>query len=179
MPGVIETPVAESGRNSPKPTPARIWTLSEPPFEGYKAPDAQGYHHSNRDTAIVIDQGSSAIRAGWSFDSKPRIAIPPLWARYKDRKLNRYFTFIGSDVYSDGTARGQAKNIYEPGNNIVNNWDAEEGVLDYIFIKLGIDAGGNGGIERPVLMTEPVANLAYTRRSEFNLVRWQNSGLTK
>ena len=88
-----------------------------------------------------------------------------MWARYKDRKLNRYFTFVGSDVYSDGTARGQAKNIYEPGNNIVNNWDAVEGVLDYVFVKLGID-GSSGGIDRPVVMTEPVANLGYSRKSK-------------
>lgn len=86
-------------------------------------------------------------------------------ARYKDRKLNRTFTFIGSDVYADGTARGQAKNIYEPGSNIANNWDVVEGVLDYVFVKLGID-GATGGIGRPVVMTEPVANLGYSRKSE-------------
>lgn len=87
-------------------------------------------------------------------------------ARYRDRKLNRTFTFVGSDVYADGTARGQAKNVYEPGSNVVNNWDAMEGVLDYVFVKLGVD-GRSGGIGRPVVMTEPVANLGYTRKSEF------------
>lgn len=86
-------------------------------------------------------------------------------ARYRDRKLNRTFAFVGSDVYADGTARGQAKNIYDPGTNIVNNWDVMEGVLDYIFVKLGIQSNGDG-IERPILMTEPVANLGYARRSE-------------
>lgn len=85
-------------------------------------------------------------------------------ARYRDRKLARTFTFVGSDVYSDGTARGQAKNVYEPGSNIVNNWDCMEGVLDYCFIKLGIN-GQKGGIDRPVVMTEPVANLGYSRKS--------------
>lgn len=86
-------------------------------------------------------------------------------ARYRDRKLNRTFAFVGSDVYADGTARGQSKNVYEPGSNIVNNWDAMEGVLDYIFIKLGID-GADGNIGRPIVMTEPVANLGYTRKSK-------------
>ena len=163
MPHQVDTP-ADSGRNSPKPPPARIWTLSEPPFDGYKPADPSGYQRSNGDTAIVIDQGSSTVRAGWSFDKAPRIAIPPLWARYKDRRLNRYFTFIGSDVYSDGTARGQAKNIYEPqGGNVVNNWDAQEGILDYIFLKLGID-GHDGVVDRPIVMTEPLANLGYSRK---------------
>ena len=88
-------------------------------------------------------------------------------ARYRDRKLNRTFMFVGSDVYADGTARGQAKNIYEPGSNIVNNWDVFEGVLDYVFVKLGVQ-GANGNVDRPIVMTEPVANLGYTRKSELN-----------
>ena len=85
-------------------------------------------------------------------------------ARYRDRKLNRTFMFVGSDVYADGTARGQAKNIYEPGSNVVNNWDVVEGVLDYVFIKLGLN-GANGNIDRPIVMTEPVANLPYARKT--------------
>ncbi|KAF2654511.1 actin-like ATPase domain-containing protein [Lophiostoma macrostomum CBS 122681] len=153
-----------SGRNSPKLVPAKIWSVNDPPFEGVKPIDTEGYARSNRDTAIVIDNGSSSVRAGWSFDSKPRISLPPLMARYRDRKLMRTFTFVGSDVYSDGTARGQAKNIYEPGSNIVNNWDVLEGVLDYCFIKLGVD-GQHGSIDRPIVMTEPVANLAYSRKT--------------
>ena len=120
--------------------------------------------------------GSYNVRAGWSFDRNPRISVPPLMARYRDRKLYRTFAFIGPDVYADGTAKGQAKSAYEPGSNVVNNWDVVEGVLDYIFLKMGIDgsggsgydggAGGSGGIGRPVVMTEPVANLEYSRRSE-------------
>ncbi|EON64616.1 hypothetical protein W97_03849 [Coniosporium apollinis CBS 100218] len=153
-----------SGRNSPKPQPARIWSLSEPPFEGVRPVDSQGYRQSTPDTAIVIDNGSSAVRAGWSFDQNPRVSLPPLMARYRDRKLNRTFMFCGSDIYADGTARGQAKNAYEPGSNIVNNWDVIEGVLDYVFIKLGID-GSAGRIDRPVVMTEPVANLGYARKT--------------
>ncbi|KAF2712374.1 actin-like ATPase domain-containing protein [Pleomassaria siparia CBS 279.74] len=159
----IETPL-QSSRNSPKPPPARIWSVNDPPFEGYRPVDTQGYAQSNRETAIVIDNGSSTVRAGWSFDSKPRFTLPPLMARYRDRKLNRTFTFVGSDVYSDGTARGQSKNIYEPGSNIINNWDVVEGVLDYCFLKLGVD-GKNGTIDRPIVMTEPVVNLGYTRKT--------------
>lgn len=105
------------------------------------------------------------MRAGWAFDKKPRITLPPLMARYRDRKLNRTFVFCGSDVFSDGTARGQAKNIYEPGSNIINNWDVVEGVLDYCFVKLGLGSV-DSGIDRPIVMTEPVANLGYTRKSK-------------
>ncbi|GAB7349891.1 hypothetical protein MBLNU459_g0583t1 [Dothideomycetes sp. NU459] len=154
---------AQSGRNSPKPPPRRIYHVSEPPYEGYHAIDQSAYRNSSADSAIVIDNGSSTVRAGWQFDKAPRISLPPLMARYMDRKLNRKLTFVGSELYFDGTSRGQAKNIYEPGSNVINNWDVQEGVLDYIFIKMGLD-GSKGSINRPVLMTEPLGNMGYSRR---------------
>lgn len=92
-------------------------------------------------------------------------------AKYKDRRINRYYMFSGSDVFADGTSRGQSKNIYEPGTNIINNWDCVEGVLDYVFVKLGL--GDNSeGIGRPVVMTEPVANLDYARKSLSNMLKF-------
>ena len=160
----IET---QSGRNSPKPPPSTIYNISDPPYHGQLEEDAAYYRQTSPDTAIVIDNGSSSVRAGWQTDATPRLQFPPLMARYMDRKLNRKLTFIGSEIYFDGTARGQAKNIYEPGSNVINNWDVVEGVLDYIFVKLGAD-GANGNIERPIVMTEPVANLTYTRKSKIS-----------
>lgn len=154
---------AQSGRNSPKPEPTRLYHVSEPPYQGQLPTNSSVYQSSSPDTAIVIDNGSSSVRAGWQSDTTPRLQFPALMARYTDRKLNRKLTFIGSEIYFDGTARGQAKNVYEAGSNIVNNWDVQEGVLDYIFIKLGID-GRKGAIDRPVVMTEPLANLGYPRR---------------
>ncbi|KAF1837079.1 actin-like ATPase domain-containing protein [Decorospora gaudefroyi] len=156
-------------RDAPQPAqpaqpPQQLWTVKDSPFQGFQPVDTDGWARSNGETAIVIDNGSSAVRAGWSFDSAPRLSVLPNMARYRDRKLNRTFTFIGSDVYADGTARGQSKPIYEAGSNIVNNWDAMEGVLDYCFVKLGVD-GSSGSINRPIVMTEPVANLAYTRKT--------------
>jgi actin-related protein 5 len=112
--------------------------------------------------ADTSDTGSSAVRAGWSTDATPRLTIPPLMARYKDRKLNRMFMFVGSDVFADGTARGQAKTVYEPGSNIVNNWDVMESVLDYVLSKLGVNGET---LDRPVVMTEPLANLGYARKT--------------
>jgi actin-related protein 5 len=55
MPSAIDI----SGRNSPKPAPAKIWHLQEPPFEGFKPINTQGYQQSNGHTAIVIDSGNS------------------------------------------------------------------------------------------------------------------------
>lgn len=52
----------------------------------------------------------------------------------------------------------------------MSNWDVMEGVLDSTFVGLGID-GADGGIDRPVLMTEPLANLGYSRKSGFSDLR--------
>ncbi|KAK4542564.1 hypothetical protein LTR36_006612 [Oleoguttula mirabilis] len=153
----------QSGRNSPKPPPTHIYNISEPPYQGQLPTNTDTYRRSTPNTAIVIDNGSSSVRAGWQTDATPRLQFPPLMARYTDRKLNRKLMFIGSEIYFDGTARGQAKNVYEPGSNIVNNWDVQEGILDYVFIRLGID-GRNNGVDRPVVMTEPLANTGYTRK---------------
>jgi hypothetical protein len=53
-------PNVNSGRNSPKPPPARIYGLNEPPFEGFKPVDADGFKKSDRGTAIVVDMGRSS-----------------------------------------------------------------------------------------------------------------------
>lgn len=152
------------GRNSPKPPPSTVHTVSDPPYQGQLTPDTSTYLSSTPDTAIIIDNGSSSIRAGWQSDTSPRLVFPPLMARYTDRKLNRKLNFIGSEIFFDGTARGQAKNVYEPGSNIVNNWDVQEGVLDYVFLKLGLGDNGKEVIDRPIVMTEPLANTLYTRK---------------
>ena len=47
----------------------------------------------------------------------------------------------------------------------MGNWDAMEGILDHIFVSLGISS--DGGIDRSVLLTEAIANLSYTRKSMF------------
>lgn len=108
--------------------------------------------------------GSSLVRAGWSFDSAPRSSFPADVARYRDRKLNRTVSYVGYNAYADATTRGQIRKAFEPGSNIVGNWDVMEGLLDQTFTNLGIDSE-DGGIGRPVLMTEPLANLTYTRKS--------------
>ena len=113
---------------------------------------------------LIRSSGASLVRAGWSFDNTPRLSFPANVARYRDRKLNRTCTYVGYDAYADATTRGQIRNAFEPGSSVVSNWDVMENVLDHTFLKLGID-GADGGIGRPVLMTEPIANLSYSRKS--------------
>lgn len=89
-------------------------------------------------------------------------------SRFRDRKLNKACQFIGYDAYVDATTRGQLRYAFDPGTSVVSNWDVMEGVLDYIFLKLGVGVdGAEGKVDRPIVMTEPIANLTYPRRSEF------------
>ena len=181
----VEPPLdadATNGKRSPKPPP-RIWQAIDPPFKGYQPAPSEAYQQSSRDTAVVIDNGmhrpfvehmescsnsltgSSLVRAGWSFDATPRLSFPPDVARYRDRKYNRTVSYVGYDAYADATTRGQIRNAFEPGTSIVGNWDAMEGILDHIFVSLGID--NDGSIDRSLLITEAIANLSYTRKSRF------------
>ncbi|QKX60205.1 uncharacterized protein TRUGW13939_07348 [Talaromyces rugulosus] len=152
-------------KNSPKPPP-KIYNVKDFPFKGYQPPQPEGYQQSKASpssSAIVIDNGSHTVKAGWSFDKNPRFVIPPVMSRFRDRKLNKACQFIGYDAYVDATTRGQLKYAFDPGTSVVGNWEVMEGVLDYLFIKLGVD-GSEGNVDRPIVMTEPIANLAYPRK---------------
>lgn len=84
-------------------------------------------------------------------------------SRYRDRKLGKTYQFVGNDAYADTTARGHIRSAFEAGTGIVSNWDVEEAILDYAFLKLGID-GSSNGIGSPIILTEAVANLPYSRK---------------
>jgi actin-related protein 5 len=116
--------------------------------------------NTSTDTAIA---GSSGTRAGWSFEDAPRFNITPIFSKYRDRKLGKTYSFVGNDVLADTTARGHMRNAFEAGSGIVSNWDVMESLLDYVFIKMGVE-GSNGGVDVPIVMTEAVANLPYSRK---------------
>ncbi|KAG9255863.1 actin-related protein, ARP5 class [Emericellopsis atlantica] len=146
--------------------PAQIYPVKEMRFEGPIEPQPDGRERALQqpNATIVIDNGSSTVRAGWSFESNPRFSIPPIMAKYRDRKLGKTFSFAGSDCYADTSAKGHIRNAFELGTGVVANWDVMEHVLDYIFLKLGMN-DADGAIDVPIVMTEAVANLPYSRKS--------------
>jgi actin-related protein 5 len=79
---------------------------------------------------------------------------------------------VGQDVLSDTTARGHMRNAFEAGSGIVSNWDVMESILDYVFIKMGVDGNKSGGVDVPIVMTEAVANLPYSRKCKSSLAFW-------
>ncbi|TDZ65150.1 Actin-like protein arp5 [Colletotrichum trifolii] len=150
---------------------AKIFPVKEAKFE--KATPIQ---HDSREKAwahgtpvMVIDNGSSTVRAGWSFEDKPRLNLPPIMSKYRDRKAGKTYSFAGSDCYADTTARGHIRNAFEAGTGIVSNWDVMEHVLDYMFLKMGLN-GDETSIDVPIVMTEAVANLPYSRKSMTEII---------
>ncbi|KAI8635289.1 putative chromatin remodeling complex subunit [Xylariaceae sp. FL1651] len=168
-PSAIDTPMPPLPVREERTYPAaRIFNVKETKFEKHVDPQPDGREKAlaqpEGETAIVIDNGSSAVRAGWSFESKPRISLPPIMAKYRDRKLGKTYSFAGYDCYADTNARGHIRNAFELGTGIVSNWDVEEHVLDWTFLKLGMN-NVEDSIDVPIVMTEAVANLPYSRKS--------------
>ncbi|EFX02970.1 chromatin remodeling complex subunit [Grosmannia clavigera kw1407] len=165
-------PRREAWKLLPEPT---IYPVQDSRFESHvpSQPDdykaAKARPRSVNDAVIVIDNGSSAVRAGWSFEKEPRFVIPPIMAKYRDRKMGKTFSFVGADCYADTAARSHIRNAFEQGTGIVANWDVMEHILDFTFIKLGLN-GADGAIDMPVVMTEAVANLAYSRKSMTEII---------
>lgn len=163
-------PQREAWKLLPEPT---IHPVKDVAFEKFIPPQIDGYEAAkarpDHDAVIVIDNGSSALRAGWSFEKEPRFITPPIMAKYRDRKLGKTFSFAGADCYADTAARGHIRNAFESGTGIVANWDVMEHVLDYTFLKLGLN-GVEGAIDMPVVLTETVANLPYARKSMTEIV---------
>ncbi|GAB0131552.1 hypothetical protein EsDP_00000018 [Epichloe bromicola] len=173
--------MAPSAVDEPKQTgpldrdipPPKLFPVKETRFEEYIEPQSDGYKKALEQpdqAAIVIDNGSSTVRAGWSFESKPRLSMPPIMSKYRDRKLGRTFSFAGADCYADTTARGHIRTAHEAGTGIVSNWDVMEHVLDYIFLKLGLNESTEGAVDVPIVMTEAVANLPYSRKSMTEII---------
>ncbi|KAG6275387.1 hypothetical protein E4U48_002141 [Claviceps purpurea] len=157
-------------RNTPQ---AKLFPAKETRFEEFIEPQSDGYRKALEQpgkAAIVIDNGSSNVRAGWSFESKPRLSLPPIMSKYRDRKLGRTFSFAGADCYADTTARGHIRTAFEAGTGIVSNWDVMEHVLDYVFLKLGLNESTDGAVDVPIVMTEAVANLPYSRKSMTEII---------
>lgn len=71
---------------------------------------------------------------------------------------------IGNEIINIEAVRFQLKMQFD--RNVVTHLEAQEQLLDYAFLHLGIDTDGK--VDHPVLMTEPFLNLNYCRQCKFN-----------
>lgn len=134
--------------------PERAQTIAPP----YLEPEVYQSQYATESVPIVIDNGSCSLRAGYSRMEKPYLNIDSVISRYRDRKTNRTITLAGSESYVDAASRSNLRPIHEEG--VVCNYDSMEGMLDYIFLKLGVS---DETVHHPILMSETLCNPVYTR----------------
>ncbi|KAH7926202.1 actin-like ATPase domain-containing protein [Leucogyrophana mollusca] len=120
------------------------------PADSYDAFRAQ-------DTPLIIDNGASHLRFGFSTAPAPH-SSPNLIAKYKERKFNQPLLLFGDAIDAESGAKGQAKSPWE--GDVLLNFDALEHALDCAFIQLGIDAPA---VDHPVLMTERLSSPLHSR----------------
>lgn len=114
---------------------------------------------------IIIDNGTASVRAGYANSSAPDLIFDNIFSKYKSRSVNRTFHTVGEDVQIDPLARAVARSPYD--SNIITNWDAMEGVLDYVFLNLGLQ--GQDSIN-PIVITESLCNLKASRKTMTELL---------
>lgn len=108
---------------------------------------------------IVIDNGTNQCRAGYANTENPHLVFDNTYAKYRPRGHSKAFHVVGEDILLDPLARQNVKTPFEA--SIVTNWDAMEGVLDYIFLNLGLE--GRDRVN-PIVLTETVCNLRASRK---------------
>ncbi|KAJ5075858.1 actin-7-related [Anaeramoeba ignava] len=93
--------------------------------------------------AVVIDQGSNSIKAGFAGENLPRIKLPNLIGK---TIKNEYY--IGNETISNQELSLE----YITKNGRIKNWDFFEKIYTHLFYKeLNIEPS-----DKPILITEPI-----------------------
>lgn len=110
---------------------------------------------------IIIDMGTYHTRAGYATKRGPAHVFPTLYSKYRDRKVSRSYTLVGSDVYIDSNSRANVRSPFD--GSFVSNWEGVELLLDYTFAKLGVQS--EGLVDNPVVMSETLGCPAAQRKN--------------
>lgn len=111
-------------------------------------------------TPLVIDIGTSQTNAGWASDALPYLQFSTQVAKFRDRKTSRNVIYIGNEIYrAEAMSRSNIRSPYD--SNIIINSELLEYMMDYIFLKLGVNSSS---IENPIVMTETLCNPNYSRK---------------
>lgn len=120
----------------------------------------------NSNTAIAIDFGAHSTRVGFANTSSPSHVFPTLLSKWRDRKLQQSYTFIGNDIYLDPSIKAQAKSPYD--GPFITNWDYVESMFDYAFHHSGVRS--NGGVDHPIIISERPAASLLQRKNYYELL---------
>ncbi|PWO00089.1 actin-like ATPase domain-containing protein [Tilletiopsis washingtonensis] len=166
-------------------TPQQPVPVSERAFASAQAAeplDAATYA-SYRDSArpLVIDNGASELRAGFAMRAgapdltalaaaQPHVAFDNVVSRFRDRKSNTTFIVAGAEAYSDAQSRGSVRSAFD--GDVLTAPDILENVLDYTFLRLGVNAGqdGEGSVQHPIVMTEALCSPSTSRTAVSELL---------
>src|SRR3990167_2903980 len=110
-------------------------------------------HHDDWDTAIVIDNGSGVVKAGWAGHDLPSVIFPSVVGEpFIQEDPSERVLYVGDGV---APLAGAVKVRYPLAHGKVNNqgWDDLELLLDHVYDLLEADSK-----DHPVLLTEPPLN---------------------
>ena len=85
---------------------------------------------SDNSVPIVIDNGSTQLRAGFASESSPSFISRNEGSRYKERRTNRNMMLYGDSLDLDSASKSQIKCPYESG--IVTSWDT---MVNFLFFE--------------------------------------------
>ncbi|KAI3889381.1 hypothetical protein MKW92_038199 [Papaver armeniacum] len=123
------------------------------------------FYDENR--AIICDNGSGLVKAGFAGDDAPIVVIPSIIGRPKNRHamvgVGQKDTYIGDEAQAK---RGILQLSYPVEHGIVRDWSAMEKLWEHTFDKeLRVLVG-----EHPVLLTEAPLNPKFNREKMMEIM---------
>ncbi|KAJ6251298.1 actin-7-related [Anaeramoeba flamelloides] len=113
--------------------------------------------------AIVIDNGSAYIKAGFADDDQPRCIIPTVVGRPKNQEMNNENRIVGKEAMEK---RENLTLKYPIEHGIVTNWDDVEKLWEHTFSK-GLKTNPE---EHKVLLTEAPLNPKANREKTVEIM---------
>jgi len=114
---------------------------------------------NQEDIGIIIDNGSYECRAGWSTCNEPNICCRNILAKPKLNDGNFSPFIVGNSIFEYEQGKINKKSPFE--KNVIAHFSTQEHIFDHIFSNLNIT---DNCINHPVLITEPVCNLSFSRK---------------
>ena len=114
---------------------------------------------SQENVGIIIDNGSYQCRAGWSVCNEPNICCRNILAKPKINDGNYSPFIVGNSIFEYEQGKINKKSPFE--KNIIAHFSTQEHIFDHIFSNLNIT---DSSINHPVLITEPICNLSFSRK---------------
>lgn len=145
--------VAAASAGTKRPRRQPCFTLQEPvPQHNHPLSPSEYRRVVPHDSSIVVDFGSSALRAGFSTDagSSPRLYFPPYVGRGRESGDHGLYSPVGYEALAS-SHRSAARSPFD--GAIPNNATLVERLLDGVLIQLGL--AEEDVIHHPVVLTEP------------------------